>query len=283
MFTVVFVLTQNVRFNLAGSQYMGRNFYGVLTVTKEKTEWGEPYLALYNGVTRHGAQFLNPNQAMEPTAYYSRLSGAGMSMEFLRKKGSIKAGLVGLGVGTLASYGKSRDILRFYEINPKVEEVANHLFHFVGQSPAKVEMVTGDARLMLESEPPQGFDLLAVDAFSSDAVPVHLLTKEAFTLYLRHLKPEGILAIHTSSTYLDLAPIVKLLAEDAGYPSLLIHNEADHEQLISASDWMIVTRNTGFLGELQKGTGIRPIRDIKGLRLWTDDYSNLLQAFLPLN
>ena len=205
-----------------------------------------------------------------------------MAMNFWGKQ-TIKAGLVGLGVGTLAAYGKTGDLFRFYEINPKVQEVAVRFFTFLGQNPAKVDLAIGDARLSLEAEPAQGFDFLAVDAFSGDAVPVHLLTKEAFALYLRHLKPEGILAIHTSSTYLDLAPVVKLLADDAGYPARLIHNEADHNRLISASDWVIVTRNQAFLEELQKGDKTRPIQVIPSLRLWTDDYSNLLQVFLPLN
>src|SRR5258708_40362705 len=133
-------------------------------------------------------------------------------MDFLKKQ-SVRAGLVGLGAGTLAAYGRPGDVFHFYEINPRVEEVAGRFFTFLGQSHAKTEMVTGDARLSLEAEPSQGFDLLAVDAFSGDAIPVHLLTKEAFALYLRHLNRGGILAIHTSSTYLDLAPVVNLLAE----------------------------------------------------------------------
>ncbi len=140
----------------------------------------------------------------------------------------------------------------------------------------------GDARLSLESEPPQNFDVLAVDAFSGDAIPVHLLTKEAFALYFRHLKPNGILAVHTSNTYLNLPPVVQLLAEDAGYTAQMIINDDNQRKLIDSSDWVLVTRNNHFLETVETTVLIEPISVPSHLRLWTDDYNNLFQILRPV-
>ena len=140
----------------------------------------------------------------------------------------------------------------------------------------------GDARLSLIAEPPQEFDVLAVDAFSGDSIPVHLLTREAFALYLRHLKPTGVLAIHTSNTYLDLEPVVKLLADDAGYPAAWVSNDDDRRKLVDSSDWVLVTRNKRFLEDLETSTFVEPIVVPPKLRLWTDDYNNLFQILRPV-
>src|SRR5256885_14196690 len=140
----------------------------------------------------------------------------------------------------------------------------------------------GDARLSLESEPSQQFDLLAVDAFSGDAIPVHLLTKEAMALYARLLNADGILAIHTSNTFLNLPPVVQLLADDAGYSTRMITNEDDHRKLIDASDWVLVTRNKQFLDDLDTSVFIEPIEIPPKLRLWTDDYNNLFRILRPV-
>jgi hypothetical protein len=192
-------------------------------------------------------------------------------------------GVIGLGAGTLAAYGKPGDTFRFYEINPQVIEVANRWFTFLQQSPAKSEIVLGDARLSLESEPSQQFDVLAVDAFSGDAIPVHLLTKEAFAVYFRHLKPDGILAAHTSNTYLNLAPVVKLLAEDSDYATRLIASEEDPLMMISSSDWVLVTRNQRFLNVPETFVGSQTIDVPAQLRLWTDEYNNLFEILRPVS
>jgi hypothetical protein len=134
----------------------------------------------------------------------------------------------------------------------------------------------------MQSEPSQQVDVLAVDAFSGDAIPVHLLTKEALALYVRHLKPDGILAVHTSNTYLNLPPIVQLLADDAGYPTRMITNEENHRKLVDSSDWVLVTRNQRFLDDLDTSVLIEPIFVPPGLRLWTDDYNNLFQILRPV-
>jgi hypothetical protein len=186
--------------------------------------------------------------------------------------------VIGLGAGTLAAYGKPGDSFRFYEINPQVIAVANTWFTFLRQSPAKSEIVLGDARLSLEGEAQQQFDVLAVDAFSGDAIPVHLLTKEAFAVYFRHLKPDGILAVHTSNTYLNLAPVVKLLAEDADYATRLIASDEDATQMISSADWVLVTRNLDFLNKPETFEGSQIIDVPPRLRLWTDDYNDLFDV-----
>ena len=141
----------------------------------------------------------------------------------------------------------------------------------------------GDARLSLQAEQPQQFDVLAVDAFSGDAIPVHLLTREAFALYLQHLKPDGVLAIHTSNTYLNLEPVVKLLADDAGYSASWISSDDDRRKLIDAADWVLVSRNKRFIEEMETATFVETIVVPPKLRLWTDDYNNLFQILRPIS
>jgi hypothetical protein len=191
--------------------------------------------------------------------------------------------VIGLGAGTIAAYGKSADYLRFYDINPLIRKLATSSFTYLRDTPAKTDIVMGDARLSLEREQPQNFDVLAVDAFSGDAIPVHLLTREAFALYLHHLKPDGVLAIHTSNTYLNLEPVVKLLADDAGYSASWVSNDDDRRKLIDASDWVLVTRNKRFIEELETSTFMETIVVPPKLRLWTDDYNNLFQILRPIS
>ncbi|MFZ0590980.1 MAG: fused MFS/spermidine synthase, partial [Bryobacteraceae bacterium] len=196
--------------------------------------------------------------------------------------GTKRVGVVGLGTGTLASYGNPGDYFHFYDINPAVIDIANAVFTYLRESPAQKEITLGDARLSLEQESPQHFDVLAIDAFSGDAIPVHLLTKESIALYLRHLKPDGILAIHTSNMYLRLDPVVKQLADNAGYPAKSIENDSDDDQCIASADWVLVTRNTRFLNSAVVQKNADTIDAVKGLRLWTDDYNNLFQILKPV-
>jgi SAM-dependent methyltransferase len=258
-----------------------RNFYGGLRV-KQLHDWlKQPYRELYHGKIEHGAQFLNPPKSLLATTYYSADSGVGIALH--QFSGAPKrVGVIGLGAGTLAAYGNAGDYFRFYEINPLVVSIAKNWFSYLRDTPAKVDIAMGDARLSLAAEPSQQYDVLAVDAFSGDAIPVHLLTKEAFALYLRHLKPGGILAVHTSNTYLDLAPVVQLLADDAHYPVRLITNGDDLRKLIDSSDWVLVTRNEDFLRGLDATTLQEQITVPSHLRLWTDDYNNLFQILRPV-
>lgn len=273
------VLVLNVKTARKDTVASMRNFYAALRIEESGTILR--HRSLIHGTIQHGAQFLSWPENRNPTTYYGRKSGIGIALEYCCN-GPKRVGVIGLGTGTLAAYGKPGDSFRFYEINPQVIRVAQDWFSYLKQSPAKSEIIPGDARLSLESESPQNFDVLAVDAFSGDAIPVHLLTKEAFALYFRHLKPDGILAVHTSNTYLDLAPVVKLLADDARYTARLISSEEEAPALISSADWVLVTRNQRFLELSETSAGSESISVPDHLRLWTDDYNNLYKILRPL-
>jgi hypothetical protein len=278
---MVVVVVRNVRSYEKNTTVMVRSFYGALRV-KQFQDWlKEPYRTLYNGTIEHGAQFVNPPMSLQPATYYAPDSGIGLALDRCCRAPK-RVGVVGLGAGTLAAYGKSGDYFRFYEINPQVVAIAKTSFSYLLDTPAKIDIAVGDARLSLEGEPAQQFDVLAVDAFSGDAIPVHLLTKEAFSLYLHHLKADGILAIHTSNTYLELAPVVQLLANDSGYPARLITNNDNHRKLIDSSDWVLVTRNKPFLDDLEDSVFIETVTVPPHLRIWTDDYNNLFQILRPV-
>jgi hypothetical protein len=278
---MVVVLGHNVHVYRKGAILTQRDFYGALRIKMFHDWLKQPYYTLYNGRIEHGAQFLNPPQSLQPTTYYGPKSGVGLALAYFDDKPK-RVGVVGLGAGTLAAYGKAGDYFRFYEINPLIRQIATTSFRYLRDTPAKTEIAIGDARLSLTAEPPQEFDVLAVDAFSGDAIPVHLLTREAFALYLRHLKPAGVLAIHTSNTYLDLEPVVKLLADDAGYSAAWVSNDDDRRKLVDSSDWVLVTRNKLFLDDLETSTFVAPIIVPAKLRLWTDDYNNLFQILRPV-
>ena len=275
-------LAFNVRTTRQDAVAMMRNFYGALRIQEFTAGRLLPYRTLLHGTIQHGAQYLTFPENRNPTTYYGRTSGVGLAVQYCCD-GPKRVGVIGLGAGTLAAYGKPGDSFRFYEINPQVIDVANSWFTFLKQSPAKSEIILGDARLSLESEPSQQFDVLAVDAFSGDAIPVHLLTKEAFAVYFRHLKPGGILVVHTSNTYLNLAPVVKLLAEDADYRVRLIASEEDGPRMISSADWVLVTRNQEFLNKPETSAGTETIEVPAHLRLWTDEYNNLFDILRPVS
>jgi hypothetical protein len=278
---MAFVLVRNMRAYEKDTILRARSFYGALRVRQFSNWLKEPYRVLYHGKIEHGAQYVNAPSSLLATTYYGPDSGVGLALAHCCS-GAKRVGAIGLGAGTLAAYGKPGDSFRFYEINPQILVIARNYFSYLQNSAAKIDIVMGDARVSLESEPPQHFDVLAVDAFSGDAIPVHLLTKEAFALYLRHLQPDGVLAIHTSNTYLNLPPVVQLLAEDAGYTAQLIVNDDDHRKLIDSSDWMLVTRNAHFLEAIDTTVFIEPIAMPAHLHLWTDDDNNLFQILRPV-
>jgi hypothetical protein len=275
------VLARNATVYKKNTVLTVRNFYGALRI-KEFHDWlKQPYYTLYNGRIEHGAEFLNAPQTLQATTYYGPKSGVGLALAYFSDAPK-RVGVVGLGAGTLAAYGNPGDTFRFYEINPLIRQIATTSFHYLRDTPAKVEIAMGDARLSLAVEPTEQFDVLAVDAFSGDAIPVHLLTREAFTLYLRRLKSTGVLAIHTSNTYLDLAPVVQLLASDAGYSTSWVSNEDDRRKLVDASDWVLVTRNKAFRDDLEEQVFVEPIVVPPRLRLWTDEDNNLFQILRPV-
>jgi SAM-dependent methyltransferase len=183
--------------------------------------------------------------------------------------------VIGLGTGTLAAYGRSGDRFRFYEINPLVIELARSEFTYLSDCEARVQVVPGDARLSLEREAPQQFDVLVVDAFSGDSIPVHLLTLQAFELYQRHLAPGGVLAVHVSNRFLDLPPVVVLAAKDRGLEARLVQSEAGLDA--SAATWMLLASDPGFFDDPAMQGAVRPAEPPASLRGWTDDYSNLIR------
>jgi hypothetical protein len=212
------------------------------------------------------------------TSYYGPNSGAGRAIRYFEKEGPVRVGVIGLGAGVLAGYCRAGDAFRFYEINPLDLEFANTQFTFLRDCPSLPEVLLGDARLTLEREPPQRFDVLAVDAFSSDSIPAHLLTTEAFRLYFRHLAPAGILAVHVSNRYLDLEPVVAANAAALGRQAALVDDPGDYEDYYTSSDWVLVTANPVTLrDDAFRSGGIELLKERPGLRRWTDDYSNLYQ------
>jgi SAM-dependent methyltransferase len=270
--------TRNARNEVNGAVVLVRNFYGALRVNDTaKTAAQDATRELTHGTINHGEQFLDPIRRHEPTTYYGPSSGIGMVLRDLSSGGPIKVGVVGLGTGTIAAYGRAGDTYRYYEINPLVIQIARRDFTYLSDTPAKVEIALGDARLSLEREPQQNFDVLAVDAFSSDSIPVHLLTREAFALYLRHLKPDGILAIHVSNRYLDLAPVVNQEAAAQNKPVILIDSESDEAADTSEASWVLVSSRPNYWEKPYFQQAATPVAKKSHLRMWTDDYSNLWQ------
>ncbi len=205
-----------------------RNFYGVLRVQEWSPDTANYHRSLIHGTIMHGTQYPSPELERSPTTYYTQSSGIGRVLESLHPSlRPLKVGVIGLGTGTIATYGAKGDIYRFYDINPAVIGIARRDFTFLAKSDATIQIVLGDARLSLEREAPQGFDVLAIDAFSSDAIPVHLITIEALTIYRSHMKPGGIIAFHVTNRYLNLVPVVAQLAEAAGLHAVLVADDGE--------------------------------------------------------
>ena len=268
-----FVIHENGK----GARLMARNFYGglkVLDSTADDTD--DPVRRLMHGTITHGEQYLDPKLQNRPTTYYGPNSGVGRAIRQSQESGAVRVGVIGLGTGTLAAYGRPGDYFRFYEINPLVLRLANTEFTFLRICKARLDVAMGDARLSLEREPPEGFDVLAVDAFSSDAIPVHLLTREAFVLYFRHLKPDGVLAVHVSNKHLNLAPVVKLAAQSLEKDARLV-DTGDEEHDVFGSTWVLVTGSATFFDGPLMGTAAAAVPAPLKMRMWTDDYSNLFQ------
>ena len=256
---------------------MVRNFYGTLKVNTD-----EDGKSLYHGRILHGFQHSDPAREMEPTTYYVNSSGAGLATEhFPRVPGrGMRVAVIGLGTGTMASHGKPGDVYRFYDIDPKVVAISDKYFTYRKNSDAKTEVVLGDARIQMEREPDQNYDVIVLDAFSGDAIPAHLLTAEAIQVYERHLRkdengqPAGIIAVHISNRYLDLEPVVAALARKFRYTALLVHVEEGIDD-DTASDWVLLTRNSDFITNPTVASLSEPLKPDKPEILWTDQYSSL--------
>jgi hypothetical protein len=256
-----------------------RNFYGVLRVRDiPRDEEDTAVRRLIHGTINHGTQLLDAAHRDEPTSYYGPFSGMGRAMGYLQRRGPVRVAVVGLGAGVTASFCRAGDVFRFYEINPLALSIASTWFTFLGDCKADHQVLLGDARLTLEAQPSQQFDLMAIDAFSSDAIPVHLLTREAFALYFRHLKPTGVLAVHVSNRYLDLVPVVSGSARDFGKAAIDVDDEDEEKDYFSNSDWVLVSSDAAIFRDAAfKSSSVQPARIRPNLRPWTDDYSNLFQ------
>ena len=264
-----------------GARVLVRNFYGALKVEDS----GPPsdldaVRSLTHGTINHGNQFLNPARRRWPTTYYGPNTGVGIAIRDKSRSHAVRIGVIGLGTGTIFSYGREGDFIRYYEINPLVLRLASTEFTYMRDCPCQHEVTMGDARLSLERQladgQPQNFDVLAVDAFSSDSIPVHLLTEQAMELYFQHLRPDGILAVHISNRYLDLQPVVAGETAATGHVARLVDTEDDDDAGVFGATWILVAApQPGFDPEILNQSA--EIASRKKVRLWTDDYSNLFQ------
>jgi hypothetical protein len=264
--------------------YMSRNFYGTLRVK----EYLPPSVehrrrSLIHGSILHGDQYMDPPYNRAATTYYKTKSGIGLALLEKERpalggteKRTRRVGLIGLGAGTLAAYGNKGDTFRFYDINPAVINIAKRDFRYLSDTEAAIELSLGDARLNLEREAPQSFDVLAIDAFSSDSIPVHLITLEALDIYTKHMKPDGVIAFHVSNRFLNLKPVVQMLAEKRGFHSAWVRDQ--YEDGSTSSDWVLLSKDKAFLLKPDIVNATYIITPEPGWRIWTDDFNNLLQV-----
>lgn len=271
----------NVANDRLDSLWMGRNFYGSLKVRAYEAPDSDNYhRRLVHGAILHGEQYQAPWAKHFATTYYTGSSGIGRAIDVKENESdSIRVGMIGLGVGTIATYGRKNDVFRFYEIDPQVPLVAMEYFSYLKDSAATIDIVLGDARLSIEREKPQGYDVLAVDAFSGDAIPAHLITREAVQLFRRHLAEGGILAYHVSNRYLDLAPVLGTIARAEKMTALHIDDYkgvGDDNPIKSPSTWVLLAEKPETLAPIQQW-GKEPVEKPEW-RMWTDDYHNLFQV-----
>lgn len=275
---VPMVLAYRVGERLAGkadpTDVAARNFYGTLRVL-DTGEGAFAYRSLFNGGIEHGGQFTSAGLRRSPTAYYAPQSGVGRALLAGQANPAQKVGVIGLGTGTLAAYSRPGDSYVFYEINPLVASTARSRFSYLADARGTTALVMGDARLSLEQQAAQDFDLLVVDAFSGDSIPIHLLTAEALAVYFRHLKPSGILAVHTTNGYLELDPVVKTAARHFRKESVLVKNGRAPRRVAAASWMLVAAPGNDVLRQLQQYAD-PDYRRLPDVRLWTDDYSSVL-------
>jgi hypothetical protein len=264
-----------------------RNFYGVLSVLEyEKGDARSHYYLLQHGRITHGIQFSAPERAGMITSYFGLRSGLGLALRQFPRQDQQRIGLLGLGVGTITAYGKPGDYIRLYEIDPAVTRIAAKPFSYLARSQARIEVVMGDGRLSMEREPPQNLDFLIMDAFSSDAVPVHLLTKEAFAIYQRHLKPDGAILVNISNRYLNLRPVIENAARALNFQSHHIEcedgvggdDDEDSAWWLYGNTWMVLSKNTEFMSRSALTSAASPPAKPNTIPLWTDDYSSLFRV-----
>jgi hypothetical protein len=272
-------LASSMRSMVRDYRVVARNFYGQLRVYDN----GDPRLdessarILVHGVINHGQQMLRDEYRRQPVTYFCPDSGIGRAMRALEGQPR-RIGILGLGCGTLAAYGRAGDTIRIYEINPQVIDIARREFTYLSDTPARVETAIGDGRLVIESEPANHeFDILVMDAFSGDSVPVHLITREAFRSYFGHLKPGGILAVNISNKYLDMEPVMQRAAESLGKTGFVYHYTPEDDDILCFScSWALVMDDAAARAhpELVQHAS-NTLRPSRPFRVWTDDFSNM--------
>jgi len=265
-----------------------RNFYGVLSVKEAdpvRYDEDDPYVyegvALYHGTTLHGFQWKEEGRRRTPTTYYSYESGVGRTLTFTKSQSPekpIRVGVVGLGTGTIATYGRENDFYHYYEINPEVKRLAEDYFYYLEDTEAEVKVTLGDARVSLLRQESQDYDVLVLDAFSSDAIPIHLITVEAFEIYEKHMAEDGVICVHVSNRHLNLFPVVAGIAEKFDYEMLYIETNINEDAADAPSDWVMLSRNKEFLDDkLLVSKSQDPYEEFEEPILWTDQYSNLVE------
>lgn len=268
----------NVTEYLQNTRVIMRNFYGVVRTRDYATPVA--FRAMYHGSINHGGQLLDPALRARPTSYFAPTSGYGRVFASL-PEAPRRVGVVGLGAGALAVYARAGDVFRFYEIDSQVAALAISEFTYLSDSPAQTEIILGDGRLSLEREPPQNYDVLAIDAFSGDSIPMHLITREAMAAYLRHLKPGGAIVFQATNRFVDIAPVVERLAASYGMTAVLVSDAVESEEgadyWVSDTDQIIVTRNTQLLAAAPLRSVAVPLPQRPDFRTWTDDFYNLLR------
>ncbi len=265
-----------IHYEVHGYRVLVRNFYGSLRVEDYQTEETGHHRKLLHGTINHGEQILDSDWRRRPITYFCPESGIGLAMRALEGTPR-RIGILGLGCGTLLAYSRPGDVVRIYEINPLVLDLARREFTYIQDSPAQVETALGDGRLLLEREAPQGFDILVMDAFSGDSVPVHLVTREAFRTYRRHLRPGGILAVNITNRYLDLQPVMAAAAREMGRVALVFsYAPMEDESMCFGNTWALLVEPATRREMPLLGAGVE-IEPRPGFRTWTDDFSNMLR------
>jgi hypothetical protein len=261
------------------TRVMVRNFYGVIRT--RHFDDPAPYRSMYHGGIKHGGQLWDDDAKRLPSSYFGPTSGYGRLFASLPDDGPHNIGVIGLGAGALAVYGNEGDTMVFYELDPEVVEVAYAEFTFLSDMPGTLEIVVGDGRLSLEREAPRGYDVLAIDAFSGDSIPMHLLTREAMAVYAKHLAPGGAIVFQATNRYIDIVPVVQKLAAELGMESVLVSDypgaEAGREYWLATTDQVIVTSNQAILNAPMVRSGGKPVEPSPDAPAFTDDYSNLLR------
>ncbi|HYM48028.1 MAG TPA: fused MFS/spermidine synthase, partial [Burkholderiaceae bacterium] len=264
------------------TRIMERDFYGVVR-TRDRAD-PAPYRSMLHGAIVHGGQLLGDAFRNQPSDYFGPSSGYGRLFETLNAlhPRPRKVGIIGLGAGVLASYGRKGDEFVFYEISPRVVDVANDEFTFLRDSAAKILVVLGDGRLSLERAPPQRYDVLGIDAFAGDSIPMHLVTREAMALYVRHLAENGVIVFQATNRYIDIMPVVKRLASEFGMQAVLVSDvpgfRSGPEYWLSPTDQILVTRDKSLLQADSLRYVATPIEERADLKTFTDAHHNLFRV-----